>query len=130
MNATLQCLKVVPELREALTRYNVPATPSELMSADNGSPQALTRGEGVNVYFMLPCVYQAVDTDAPNCLICTYMYIQHRHSPEVKGLMSIPHDCHMTVTCRSEDAVSTNGVGSQYPDPITTVPAHSPRCGA
>ena len=49
MNATLQCLRVVPELKEALVKYNVPASPAEMMAADNGTPQALTRGKRVNV---------------------------------------------------------------------------------
>ena len=49
MNATLQCLRVVPELKEALVKYNVPASPAEMMAADNGTPQALTRGKRVNL---------------------------------------------------------------------------------
>ena len=48
MNATLQCLRRVPELSQALGKYNVPAQPSELLAHDNGTPQALTRGERVN----------------------------------------------------------------------------------
>jgi ubiquitin carboxyl-terminal hydrolase 14 len=43
MNATLQCLRRVPELTEALNSYNVPTQPSELLAHDNGTPQALTR---------------------------------------------------------------------------------------
>ena len=49
MNATLQCLRRVPELTEALNSYNVPAQPSELLAHDNGTPQALTRGERVKL---------------------------------------------------------------------------------
>ena len=49
MNATLQCLKVVPELRTALGSYHVPATRAELMDADTSSPQSLTRGKGVKM---------------------------------------------------------------------------------
>ncbi|CAI8044987.1 Ubiquitin carboxyl-terminal hydrolase 14 [Geodia barretti] len=43
LNATLQCLKVVPELRSALGSYHVPATRAELMDTDTASPQSLTR---------------------------------------------------------------------------------------
>ena len=49
MNATLQCMKVVPELRDALTRYDMPATPAEMLAGVRGTPQALTRGKRVNV---------------------------------------------------------------------------------
>ena len=46
MNATLQCLRRVPELTRALNSYNVPAQPSELLAHDNGT---LTRGERVKL---------------------------------------------------------------------------------
>ena len=49
MNLTLQCMKVVPELRDALTRYDMPATPAEMLAGIRGTLQALTRGERVNV---------------------------------------------------------------------------------
>ena len=49
MNTTLQCMKVFPELRDALTRHDTPATPAEMLAGVRGTPQALTRGERVNV---------------------------------------------------------------------------------
>ena len=42
-------MKVVPELRDALTRYDMPATPAEMLAGVRGTPQALTRGKRVNV---------------------------------------------------------------------------------
>ena len=51
MNATLQCLKAVPELVQALDRFQTPGDRVAAATA-GGAPQALTTGK---IYYTMYC---------------------------------------------------------------------------